>query len=100
MPLVVTRTYSKVWSLAALRLGFAVGPRAIVAELDKVVLPYHLSEATQLAGLESLRFDHEMRERVAMLVAERTRLAHELTLLPGVTRAPVGRELRARPHRR
>ena len=35
-PLVVTRTYSKVWSLAALRLGFAVGPEWFVAELDKV----------------------------------------------------------------
>jgi histidinol-phosphate aminotransferase len=90
VPLVVTRTYSKVWSLAALRLGFAVGPRAIVAELDKVVLPYHLSVVTQLAGLEALRFDHEMRERVAILVAERIRLVHALTLLPGVTVLPSG----------
>ena len=41
-PLVVVRTYSKVWSLAALRLGFAVAPAWVVAELEKVVLPYHL----------------------------------------------------------
>ena len=64
VPLVVVRTYSKVWSLAALRLGFAVGPAAVVAELEKVVLPYHLSAPTQLAGIEALRFDDEMRERV------------------------------------
>ncbi len=52
VPLVVVRTYSKVWSLAALRLGFAVGPAPVIAELEKVVLPYHLSAATQLAGAD------------------------------------------------
>ena len=54
-PLVVTRTYSKVWSLAALRLGFAIAPASVVAELDKVVLPYHLDVATQTAGILALR---------------------------------------------
>ena len=54
-PLVVVRTYSKVWSLAAVRLGFGVGPEWLVAELDKVVLPYHLSVPTQLAGRLALR---------------------------------------------
>ena len=43
LPLVVVRTYSKVWSLAALRLGFAVTAPGIVEQLEKVVLPYHLS---------------------------------------------------------
>src|SRR5215211_3857419 len=33
LPRVVVRTYSKVWSLAALRLGFAVAPAAVVDEL-------------------------------------------------------------------
>ncbi len=90
VPLVVTRTYSKVWSLAALRLGFAVGPSTIIDELQKVVLPYHLSVATQIAGLEALGFDPEMQERVATLVRERTRLAHELALLPDVEVMPSG----------
>ena len=90
VPLVVVRTYSKVWSLAALRLGFAVGPAPLVAELEKVVLPYHLSLATQVAGTEALRFDAEMRERVGMLVAERHRLAAELKRIPGITVFPSG----------
>jgi histidinol-phosphate aminotransferase len=90
VPLVVTRTYSKVWSLAALRLGFAVAPPTIIAELEKVALPYHLSAATQIAGRESLRFDAQMRDRVTTLVSERTRLAHELALLPGLTVLPSG----------
>jgi histidinol-phosphate aminotransferase len=90
VPLVVVRTYSKVWSLAALRLGFAVGPAGVVAELDKVVLPYHLSAPTQLAGVTALRFDDEMRERVDVLVRERHRLAAELGRLPGIVAYPSG----------
>ena len=90
VPLVVVRTYSKVWSLAALRLGFAVGPPAVVAELEKTVLPYHLSAATQVAGCQALRFDGEMRERVATLVEERHRVGSALARLPGLTVFPSG----------
>jgi len=90
LPVVVVRTYSKVWSLAALRLGFAVAPAPVVAELDKVVLPYHLSVATQAAGVAALAFGTEMHERVATLVSERRRLEHALGLLSGITVYPSG----------
>ena len=90
VPLVVARTYSKVWSLAALRLGYMVGPAPLVSELEKILLPYNLSAATQVAGHEALRFDEEMRERVATLVAERHRLSAALARLPGLTVYPSG----------
>ena len=50
MPLVVVRTFSKTWSMAAARLGYLVAPAWVVADLEKVVLPYHLDAAKQLAG--------------------------------------------------
>jgi histidinol-phosphate aminotransferase len=71
---VVTRTFSKTWSMAAARLGYLVGPSWVVAELDKVVLPYHLDAAKQLAGELALRHVDEMEARVAAIVAERERL--------------------------
>jgi histidinol-phosphate aminotransferase len=89
-PLVVVRTYSKVWSLAAVRLGFAVGPEWLVAELDKVVLPYHLSLPTQLAGCLALAHRSEMERRVASLIEERGRLFAALSGLDGVTVFPSG----------
>ncbi len=73
-PLVVVRTYSKVWSLAAIRLGFAVGPAWVLEELEKVALPYALSVPTQVAGEVALEFRAEMDTRVAALVEERGRL--------------------------
>ena len=53
-PLAVVRTYSKVWSLAGVRLGFVVAPVWMIAELEKVLLPYNLSVPTQVAGTVAL----------------------------------------------
>ena len=69
MPLCVVRTFSKTWSMAAARLGYLVGPSWVVANLEKVVLPYHLDAAKQLAGTLALRHVDEMDARVKQLVA-------------------------------
>ncbi len=76
--LVVTRTFSKTWSMAAARLGYLVGPAWLVAELDKVVLPYHLDTVKQIAGRLALEHTEEMLARVAGLVEERGRLVARL----------------------
>jgi histidinol-phosphate aminotransferase len=81
-PLVVTRTYSKTWSMAAARLGYLIGPSWLVHELDKVVLPYHLDSFKQIAGRLALDYRAEMDERVAALMEERGRLAAALQDLP------------------
>ena len=82
VPLVVTRTYSKTWAMAAARLGYLVGPRWVVEQLDKIVLPYHLDAFTQIAGTIALDYVAEMQERVSHLVEERGRLVARLADLP------------------
>jgi histidinol-phosphate aminotransferase len=89
-PLAVVRTYSKVWSLAAVRLGFAVAPAWMVTELEKVLLPYNLSVPTQLAGTIALDFRDEMEHRVAALVEERGRLFAALAAANGIDVCPSG----------
>jgi histidinol-phosphate aminotransferase len=89
-PLVVVRTYSKVWSLAAVRLGFAVAPTWVVDEMDKVLLPYALSVPTQLAGTLALDFRDEMEKRVAALVEERGRIFAALAEMRGLSVVPSG----------
>jgi histidinol-phosphate aminotransferase len=81
-PMVVVRTFSKTWGMAAARLGYLVGPTWLVAELDKVVLPYHLDTAKQLAGTLALRHVAAMDDRVRFIVAERERLAAGLAAYP------------------
>jgi histidinol-phosphate aminotransferase len=81
LPLVVTRTFSKTWAMAAARLGYLIGPRWVVEQLDKVVLPYHLDAFKQIAGTLALDYVPEMEERVAHLVEERGRLVGQLSEL-------------------
>ena len=77
-PLCVTRTFSKTWSMAAARLGYVVGPSWLIAELDKVTLPYHLDALKQAAGTLALDYEDAMDERVAAIVEERGRLVTRL----------------------
>ena len=79
---VVVRTFSKTWSMAAARLGYAVGPVALVEALHDVALPYHLDAMKQAAGRIALRFRTEMEARIAGIVEERGRLAAALANLP------------------
>ncbi|MEM8924706.1 MAG: histidinol-phosphate transaminase [Actinomycetota bacterium] len=72
--LVVTRTFSKTWAMAGARLGYLLGPTWLVAELEKVVLPYHLDAVKQAAGVAALDFVDDMEQRVATIVEERGRL--------------------------
>lgn len=86
--LVVSRTFSKAFRLAGLRLGYLLGPARLVEDLLRVRLPYHLDAITQLAGVvaleqEAMFLDH--RERTA---TERDRVARALARLPGVEVLP------------
>ncbi len=81
-PLVITRTFSKTWSMAGVRLGYAIGPSWFVDELEKVVLPYHLDAVKQLAGRVALRFVDDMNDRVRLIVDERERLSSTMSSMP------------------
>jgi histidinol-phosphate aminotransferase len=81
-PLVVTRTFSKTWSMAAARLGYLIGPEEVVSNLERVALPYHLDAFKQAAGRLALKFVGEMEERVGLIVRERQRLTAALNKLP------------------
>lgn len=89
-PLAVVRTYSKVWSMAAIRLGFAVAPEWVVEQLEKVALPYALSVPTQVAGTIALDYRDEMEQRVASLIEERGRVCSVLAETDGIDAFPSG----------
>jgi histidinol-phosphate aminotransferase len=74
LPLAVTRTFSKTLSLAALRVGYVVAPRQMVADLEIAVLPYHLDAFKQAATMAALGFVSEMEQRVDAIKSERARI--------------------------
>ena len=81
-PLVVTRTFSKYWTLAGARLGYALGPSWIIDEMEKATLPYHLDAFTQQAGSVVLDYEDELAEAAKALVSERERITAGLHDLP------------------
>jgi histidinol-phosphate aminotransferase len=82
LPLCVVRTFSKTWSMAGARIGYVVAPSWVVANLEKVVLPYHLDAAKQAAGRLALAHVDEMDARVKQIVVERERVVDALGRLP------------------
>ncbi len=75
---VVLRTFSKAYGLAALRVGYMVGAPEVVSNVDKVALPFTVNSIAQAAALASLDEVGEMQERAKLLVAERLRVSAEL----------------------
>lgn len=80
--LVVSRTFSKTWSMAGARLGYLLAPSWIVDELYKVVLPYHLDSFKQLAGSVALDFHEAMDAQVELICSERVRVMAAMEDLP------------------
>jgi histidinol-phosphate aminotransferase len=72
--LVVVRTFSKTWGLAGVRLGYALGDPRVIEACFSVVLPYHLSSLTQVAGEAVLEFGPIMDAHLATVVQERDRM--------------------------
>ena len=70
-PLIVTRTFSKTWAMAAARLGYLVAPSWVTERLGVAILPYHLDAVSQAAGSTALDFEDEMLARVSRLVEQR-----------------------------
>jgi histidinol-phosphate aminotransferase len=62
--LIVTRTLSKTYGLAGLRVGFAAGPKNVINELYKVKLPFEPNYAAQIAALAALDDDEFVKKTV------------------------------------
>jgi len=79
----VVRTLSK-FGLAGVRLGYLAGPRAFVAEIDKVRPPYNISALNAEATLFALAHADVFAAQARVLRAERARLHAGLADVPGV----------------
>ncbi|MFF5721004.1 histidinol-phosphate transaminase [Streptomyces buecherae] len=76
--LVLSRTMSKAFGAAGLRLGYLAADPAVVDAVQLVRLPYHLSAVTQATALAALDHTDTLLGYVEQLKAERDRLVTEL----------------------
>ena len=71
---IVTRTFSKVYGLAALRVGYATARPETITELRKAQAPFSVTSVGQVGALSSLSAQGEIAERVRANASERDRL--------------------------
>jgi histidinol-phosphate aminotransferase len=81
------RTLSK-FGLAGVRLGYMMGPKALIAEFDKVRPPYNISVLNCEAALFALEHADVFAVQAGELRRERTRIQAALAQLPGVKAWP------------
>jgi len=82
--LVVLRTFSKAFSLAGLRLGYALANPRLAKVLDKTPAPYPVNVVSLSMGRKMLENIGLMRESVAALKQERGKLINSLNEIKGV----------------
>ena len=85
--LVVSRTMSKAFGMAGLRLGYLAADPAVVDALQLVRLPYHLSSLTQAAARTALAHTPALLATVEAVKVERDRIVAALPAL-GLTSVP------------
>jgi histidinol-phosphate aminotransferase len=75
----VVRTMSKAFRLAGLRLGYGIADPRLLETMSAVRMPYAQSAFTLAAGTIVLRNRDKVLDKVDVIVAERDRLARELS---------------------
>jgi histidinol-phosphate aminotransferase len=85
--LIFLKTLSKL-GMASMRLGFLIGNRDIVAQLDKVRLPYNVNSLSQIAANFFLDYQDEFSGQVAEIIKRREELYLGLKEIAGITLYP------------
>jgi histidinol-phosphate aminotransferase len=85
--LVVLRTFSKIYGLAGMRLGYGLARPDLVEYIDRVRAPFNVNLVAQAAGAAALGDDAHVEKSRALVQAERPLLAEGLAAL-GATVVP------------
>ena len=79
--IITIRSFSKVFGLAGLRLGYAIAPPSLIERLTRFVRPYHLSRLAIVAGIAALEDTEHVRRTVELARNGRGVLYDELSAL-------------------
>lgn len=85
--MIILRTLSKI-GLAGLRIGALTASPGVIAELNKVRLPYNINALSQAAALVVLGHWNTLYEQISLLISERERLYNAMSSMRGVAAYP------------
>src|SRR5260370_22309209 len=77
----IMRTFSKVYGLAGLRVGYGIGDASVLEAMNKLRTPFNLTGVSQAAALAALDDAEHVSRSITENAAERARLTKGLTQL-------------------
>ena len=86
--LIVCRSFSKTFSMASLRIGYALADAAIVKEMNRVKLPFNTNYIAQLAAISCIKHRNKVYEQNKKIIAERDRISERLNSYSGISVLP------------
>ncbi|MDG2427504.1 MAG: histidinol-phosphate transaminase [Acidimicrobiales bacterium] len=75
---VVLRTFSKAYGLAALRAGYGVADSSVVEQIDKVLIPFAVNHLAQVGAIAAIAAEGEVQVVIGRLTDERDRMVSAL----------------------
>ena len=86
--LLVARTFSKAYGLAAIRCGYLLGDASVIEMVGKTYMPYHMNVLTLVTADTVFQMRDEYVPRIQQMIAERNRMSEQYASLPGFTVYP------------
>ena len=85
--ILILRTFSKIYGLAGLRIGYGIAQASIIQEMNKVRQPFNVNSLAQAAAIEALRDDNHLKKVKQMNTRGKKFLYRELKNL-GISFVP------------
>ena len=82
--LLIARTFSKAYGLAAARVGYLLADEKIIDMVGRSFMPYHINTLSLVTADIAYQMRNEYEPRIAMTIAERKRMAKELEKIKDV----------------
>ena len=79
---IILRTFSKIYALAGLRVGYGLAGEELISFLERVRPPFNVNSLAQVAAEASLDDKQQVKRSLAMVEKERKKLYQELDKLP------------------
>ncbi len=86
-PVIILRTFSKIYGLAGLRIGYGIAPAPLIQDLNRVREPFNVNYMAQVAALAALKDEEHVARSRNLVVESREQVSEGLQKM-GLTPVP------------
>ena len=76
--LLLLRTFSKIYGIAGLRIGYGIGNEEVISNITKLMQPFVVNSIAQTAAMISLEDDENINKNIEIIISEREKLCRRL----------------------